>query len=51
MRQALECALFFKIFEKTQLVSLNWLTAQQQTSTSRHEKFDLFYPKLSSQFS
>ena len=40
----------FKIFEKTQPISLYWFAAQQQTSTSRRQKFDLFYSKLVSEF-
>ena len=40
-----------KIFEKMQVVSLYWFAAQQQTSTSRRQKFDLFDLKFSTEFS
>ena len=42
--------LFFKSFEKMQAILLNWLAAQHQTSTSRLQKLDLFYPKFSAKF-
>ena len=31
---------------KTQPISLSWFPARQQTSTSRRQTFDLFYPKF-----
>ena len=31
-------------------ILLYWFAAQQQTSTSRRQKFDLFDPKFSSEF-
>ena len=40
----------FKIFEKLQPISLYWFAAQQQTSTSRQQKFDLFYPTFNPEF-
>ena len=40
----------FKIFEKSQPISLFWFAAQQQTTASRRQKFDLFYPEFSSEF-
>ena len=46
----LERALFFKIFEKLQSISLYWFDAQLQASTSRHQKLNLFYPKFSPEF-
>ena len=33
-----------------QPISRYWFATQQQTSTSRQQKFDLFYPKFSSEF-
>ena len=42
--------MFFKIFEKTQVILRFWFAAQQQISTSRRQKFDLFYPKFSEEF-
>ena len=33
-----------------QPILIYWFAAQQQTSTSRRQKFDLFYPKFSSKF-
>ena len=48
--EPLEHALFFKIFEKTQGISLYWFAAQQQTSTYRRQKFDLFYQEFSAEF-
>ena len=36
----------FKIFGKTQAISLYWFPAQQQTSTSRRQKLDSFYSNL-----
>ena len=46
----LEHALFFKSFEKWQPIFLHWFVAQQQTSTSRRQKFDLFYTEFSPEF-
>ena len=46
----LERALFLKIFEKTQPISLYWFAAQQQMSTSTRQKFDFSYPKFSPEF-
>ena len=40
---------FFEFFKK-QPNSLYWFAAEQQTSTSRRQKFDLFYPKFTSEF-
>ena len=40
--------MFFKFFEKTQLISLHWFAAQQQSSSSRRQKFYLFPLKFSS---
>ena len=40
----------FKIFGKTQRISLYWFASQQQTSTSRRQKSDLFYRKLYPEF-
>ena len=40
----------FNIFEKAEAISLYWFAAQQQTSTSRPEKFDLSYAKNSPRF-
>ena len=48
--QPLQRALFFKFFEKTQPIQLYWFAAQQQTSTYRLKKSDLFYPRFSSEF-
>ena len=31
-------------------MSLYWFAVQQQTNTSRRQKFDLLYPKFSAQF-
>ena len=53
--------LSIKVFLEVTLVSLtlrartvfsnfNWFALQQQFSTSRRQKFDLFYPKLSVEF-
>ena len=33
-----------------QPVSLHWFAAQQQSSTSRWQNFDLIYPKFSPEF-
>ena len=38
---------FSKNFEKTQPTLLYWFPAQQQTTTSRRQKFDLFSSKFS----
>ena len=38
----LEHELFFKAFEKKQVILLYWLAVQQQTSTFRWQKCDLF---------
>ena len=38
------------MFEKTQAISLYWFAAQQQISTSRRQKFDVFYSKFSAEF-
>ena len=46
----LRVALFFKTFEKTQAILLYWFAVQQQTSTSRGQKFGLFYLKFSAKF-
>ena len=42
--------MFYKIFEKTQAISLYWFTAQQQASTSRRQKFGFFHLKFSVKF-
>ena len=42
--------MLFKTFEKTQLISLYWFAAQQQTNPSRGHKIDWFYPKCSPEF-
>ena len=44
--QSLEHTLRFEIFEKIQVILLNWFAVQQQTSTSRHQKFRWFYSKF-----
>ena len=43
-------AQFFKIFEITKAILLHWFAKQQQTSTSRRQQFDLFYPKVNVEF-
>ena len=40
----------FDNFEKTQTISLYWFAAQRQTSTSRDQKLEFFYLRISSQF-
>ena len=45
----LKTALFFKIFERTQAISLYWF-AVQQTSTFRRQTFGLFFLKFSAEF-
>ena len=42
--------MFFQIFEKTQAILLDWFAVQQQISTSRSLKLDLFYSKFSTEF-
>ena len=42
--------LSFKLFEKTQAISLYLSAAQQQTSTYRRQKFEWFYPEFSAEF-
>ena len=46
----LDDALFLKISWKMQPISLYWFTTQQETNTSRRQKFKLFYPNFGSQF-
>ena len=46
----LQQALFFKIFEKAQLISLNWFAAQKQTSKSKWQNIGFFYLKFSAKF-
>ena len=41
---------FFKTIEKTQAISLYRFAEQQQTSTSRRQKFHLPNPKFSAEF-
>ena len=36
-----------KTFERTKPISMYWFAAEQQTSRSRRQKLDLFYPKFS----
>ena len=38
--------MFFKNFEKMQVISLYWFAAQQKTSTLRRQKIGLFDVKL-----
>ena len=40
----------FKNFEKLQPILMYWFATQEQTSTSRRQKGDLFYPKFSREF-
>ena len=41
---------FLKFLKKTQAILLYWFVAQQQTSTSRRQKFTFFYLKFSAKF-
>ena len=38
------------MFEKTQAISLYWFAAEQHTSKSSRQKFNLFYLKFSAEF-
>ena len=40
----------FKIFEKNAGISLYWFAVQQQTNTSRGQKFGLCYLEFSAKF-
>ena len=42
-----QCVL--KIFDNMNVISLYWITLQQQTSTFRQQTFDLFYPEFSAE--
>ena len=39
-------AVFLKTFEEIQLLLLYWFSAQQHTSSFRHQKLDPFYSKF-----
>ena len=40
----------FKLILKTQLISVYWFAGQQQTSTRRTQKIDLYYQRFIPEF-